>query len=136
MAGDYTLTGLAVPAGLDDLHDLLERIGSDHPQLSPADLMLFETAVIEIAGNVVEHGRPPGEVHWTFSLVVHGDRIEAMLSDDGVPFEGSDDLPDAEMPDALAEGGRGFALAGAVLDRLDYERADGVNHWRLVRNRT
>ncbi|MEO5851860.1 MAG: ATP-binding protein [Nocardioides sp.] len=136
MAGEYTLTGLAVPAGLDDLHDLLERIGTEHPQLSAADLMLFETAVIEIAGNVVEHGRPPGEVHWTFTLAVLEDRIEATLSDDGVPFEGGDALPDAEMPDALAEGGRGFALAGAVLDELDYRRTDGANHWQLVRNRT
>lgn len=136
MAGDYQLTGLAVPEGLDDLHDLLERIGADHPQLAPADLMLFETAVIEIAGNVVEHGRPPGEVHWTFTLAVHNDRIEATLADDGVPFEGGDDLPGAEMPGPLAEGGRGFALAGAVLDRLDYERLDGANLWRLVRNRT
>jgi len=91
MAGDYTLTGLAVPEGLDELHDLLERIGAEHSQVPPADLMLFETAVIEIAGNVVEHGFPPGEVHWTFILAVHDDRLEARLSDDGVPFDGGED---------------------------------------------
>jgi len=133
MAGDYTLTGLAVPEGLDELHDLLERIGAEHSQVPPADLMLFETAVIEIAGNVVEHGFPPGEVHWTFILAVHDDRLEARLSDDGVPFDGGEDLPGAEMPDALAEGGRGFALAGAVLDKLHYHRSEGANHWQLVR---
>jgi hypothetical protein len=26
--------------------------------------------VIEVAGNVVEHGRPPGKVQWSFHLEV------------------------------------------------------------------
>jgi serine/threonine-protein kinase RsbW len=136
VAGDHTLTGLAVPEGLDELHDLLEQVGAQHPDVSSADLMLFQTAVIEIAGNVVEHGQPPGGVHWTFSIDVLTDRIEATLADDGKPFEDTRALADAEMPDTEAEDGRGFALASQVLDELSYERRGGANVWAMVRRRS
>jgi serine/threonine-protein kinase RsbW len=63
VTGDYLLEGLAVPESLNLLHDLLERVGREHPDLDAGDLMMFETAVIEVAGNVVEHGRPPGARH-------------------------------------------------------------------------
>ncbi len=135
MGGDYALNGLAVPQGLDALHDLLEQIGAEHPELSGADLMLFETAVIEIAGNVVEHGVPAGEVTWEFALSVLPERLEATLSDDGAAYDGTV-ISESAMPDELAESGRGFALASAVLDRLDYRRDNEGNHWEMVRYRT
>jgi serine/threonine-protein kinase RsbW len=131
MAGDYLLEGLAVPQTLDALHDLLERVGSEHPEVAPSDLMLFETAVIEVAGNVVEHGRPPGEVRWTFRLGVHPDRLEGRLSDGGAEYPGG--TWGTEMPDAMEEDGRGLALATAVLDSLAYERTAEANHWTMVR---
>ena len=77
MSGDYLLEGLAVPESLNLLHDLLEEVGQEHPELAPSDLMMFETAVIEVAGNVVEHGQPPGRVRWSFRLSVLEDRLEA-----------------------------------------------------------
>ena len=136
MAGDHTLTGLAVPDGLEDLHDLLEQVGAEHPEVASADLMLFETAVIEIAGNVVEHGLPPGGVHWTFTIRVLHDRIEAELADDGQALDDARSPAVAEMPGEESEAGRGFALASRVLDELTYERHDGANHWCLVRRRS
>jgi serine/threonine-protein kinase RsbW len=134
MTGDYLLEGLAVPESLNLLHDLLERVGGEHPDLDAGDLMLFETAVIEVAGNVVEHGRPRGSVSWTFRLAVLPDRLEATLSDSGEEYPGGTwgtTMPD----DPLQEDGRGLALATAVLDALDYERTDDVNHWRMRRRR-
>lgn len=132
--GGYLLTGLAVPEGLADLHDLLARVAEDHPGVSATDLMLFETAVIEIANNVVEHGRPEGRVHWSFRMEVHPDRIQARLTDDGQAFGG---VPDGrEMPDELSEAGRGLALAIAALDHLEYERRDAANHWNMERQRS
>ncbi len=131
MTGDYVLEGLAVPQTLDALHDLLERVGAEHPELAAADLMLFETAVIEVAGNVVEHGRPPGEVRWTFRLEVRPDGLQARLSDGGAEYPGG--TWGTEMPDAMDEDGRGLALATAVLDSLTYERTADANHWTMVR---
>jgi serine/threonine-protein kinase RsbW len=131
MTGDYLLDGLAVPDSLNLLHDLLEQVGGEHPELTASDLMLFETAVIEVAGNVVEHGKPPGEVSWTFRLAVRADRLEGTLSDSGEEYPGG--AWGTDMPDTMEEDGRGLALATAVLDSLVYERAGDVNEWTMVR---
>jgi serine/threonine-protein kinase RsbW len=90
--------------------------------------------VIEVAGNVVEHGRPPGDVSWAFRLTVLPDRLEATLSDSGEEYPGG--TWGTTMPaDPMQEDGRGLALATAVLDALSYERRGTVNHWRMVRER-
>jgi serine/threonine-protein kinase RsbW len=135
VTGDYVLEGLAVPETLNLLHDLLERVGQEHPEIDGGDLMMFETAVIEVAGNVVEHGRPSGHVTWAFRLSVLPDRLEAQLSDSGEEYPGG--TWGTSMPtDLLQEDGRGLALATAVLDALEYERSAGVNHWTMRRGRT
>ena len=131
MSGDYLLDGLAVPESLNLLQDLLEEVGQEHPELASSDLMLFETAVIEVAGNVVEHGQPSGRVRWRFRLSVREDRLEATLSDSGEEYPGG--AWGTVMPDAMEEDGRGLALATAVLDSLVYERAGDVNEWSMVR---
>jgi serine/threonine-protein kinase RsbW len=40
-----------------------------------------------------------------------------------------------ELPDAMAESGRGLWLARATLDELDYVRVGDRNTWKLVRLR-
>ena len=134
MAGErpdgYFLSGWAVPEGLELLHDLVEQVRAEHPGLDPEHLMMLETAVIELANNVLEHGRPPGEVSWSFTLRVADDALEAVLADDGPEYEG--DLS-AVMPDPFAESGRGIALARAALDDLAFERRDGSNVWTMLR---
>jgi serine/threonine-protein kinase RsbW len=135
VTGDYALEGPAVPDSLTLLHDLLERVGEEHPDLDTADLTMFETAVIEVAGNVVEHGRPEGQVTWAFRLSVLPDCLQGQLSDSGVEFGGG--TWTTRMPtDLLQEDGRGLALATAVLDTLDYERAPDANHWTMLRRRS
>ncbi|GAB3601268.1 ATP-binding protein [Microbacterium tumbae] len=130
-AGDeFVLEGFAVPEQLDAVHTLLAQAAAAHPELDPTDVMLFETAIIEIANNVVEYGRPEGEVRWKFTIRVHDDAIEAELDDTGqtfTPERGKD------MPGEDAEGGRGLPIAEALLDRIEFKRMDDTNHWRMVR---
>jgi serine/threonine-protein kinase RsbW len=133
MTGEYVLEGLAVPESLNLLHDLLDRVSREHPDVDSADLMLFVTAVIEVAGNVVEHGHPPGRVTWAFRIEIRPDRLEASLSDSGEEYPGG--TWGTQMPDPMKETGRGLALATAVLDSLTYERRDDANHWRMQRLR-
>lgn len=134
MAGDvYDLEGLAVPGEIDRLHELLEQAAAQHPHVPASDVMLFETAVIEIANNVVEHGRPEGEVAWHFRLVVEPTSLRAELSYSGQEYTGWVPGVDHEMPDALDESGRGLPLASAVLDELGYRREPDANVWTMSR---
>jgi serine/threonine-protein kinase RsbW len=68
-------------------------VGREHPDLDREALMLFETAVIEVAGNVVEHGRPPGQVQWSFHLEVRPETLTGRLSDSGEEYPGGRGAP-------------------------------------------
>jgi serine/threonine-protein kinase RsbW len=127
---EYVLEGFAVPDQLDAVHALLAQAAGEHPKLDPTDVMLFETAVIEIANNVVEYGRPEGEVRWKFAIRVREDEIEAELDDTGQTFTPEQGKG---MPGEDAEGGRGLPIAEAVLDQIEFKRMDDTNHWRMVR---
>ena len=130
MAGSYQVSGRATDAGLTELHDLMDEVRSEHPELAGSELAMLETAVIEVAGNVVEHGTPPGGLRYEFDLELSGDGLRGRLTDDGdqVSLPAGDD-----DPDAMAESGRGLLLAQAVLTELRYERQGDRNVWYLIR---
>ena len=129
-AKEYVLEGFAVPDQLDAVHTLLAEAAGDHPMLNPTDVMLFETAIVEIANNVVEYGQPEGEVRWKFTIRVRENEIEAELDDTGQTFT---PVRGKAMPGEDAEGGRGLAIAEALLDQIEFKRTDDTNHWRMVR---
>jgi serine/threonine-protein kinase RsbW len=131
MAGEYRVDTLAVPETLNLLHDLLDRVREENPDVEATDLMLFETAVIEIANNVVEHGVPPGTIRYTFVLDVESDQLRGHLADGGPPLEEYE----RTMPGTDSENGRGLALARIALDDLGYERVGDHNEWTMVRRR-
>ncbi len=121
----------AGPEVLDAVHDVLELAWARHPGVTAADRMGLETAVIEVAANIVEHASPGRRVEIAFEVDVEPGRIRAAFTDTGVPFDG--DIDAAELPaDELSERGRGLALARALVDELAYERAGPTNHWRVV----
>ena len=136
MAGEsghhYELSGLAVPESLDLVQDLLARVRGEHTDIDETDLTLFETAIAEIHGNVVRHGRPPGQVVYAFTLTVRPDRLVGFLADTGAP---APDLSAVSVADDLAETGRGMWLARAAVDELEYARSGDRNTWKLVRLR-
>jgi serine/threonine-protein kinase RsbW len=101
-----------------------------------ADRIRFETAVIEVLGNIVEHAyeldAAPADALRRFdvSLSATSDELVARFGDNGIPM--AIDLSEVTMPGVDAESGRGLALAVAALDDLSYERVDGRNLWRLT----
>ncbi|NRQ50557.1 ATP-binding protein [Aeromicrobium stalagmiti] len=136
-----TLTMVAPlgPASLDEVHDLVARLFDEVPDTSMVDRIRFETAVIEVAGNILEHSRrtdPPSDEPRSFDIVLRGDRGElaAEFRDDGRPVQ--IDFEQISMPGEDAEDGRGLALALATVDEISHERHDGLNIWRITCRRS
>jgi serine/threonine-protein kinase RsbW len=133
MPADLTLRALGVPASLDAVHALLHRAWGQHPDVAQDDRMRFEIAVVEVAGNVVEHAGDPEPVDFDLALRVGDDRLEARFRDAGKPVD--IEVRTATMPDPLAESGRGVALALATVDELTYWHDGAANHWLVLRRR-
>lgn len=131
MAADrrWELTATTDEGTLDRIQDLLgEMTSSDN--VDDEARMQFEVAVVEIAANIIEHAGGGEAVDLSLELRLAPDRLEACFTDDGTPARVN--LRAVEMPDALADRGRGLAIALAALDELEYRRRDGSNVWRLV----
>jgi serine/threonine-protein kinase RsbW len=117
------------PADIDTVHDLLQTVWADTPSISMTDRMRFETALIELTANVIQHADSGNGVECTLTVETSTEELVATLSDSGEPVNLQ--LAGREMPDELSEGGRGIALIQALVDDLSYDREDGLNHWRL-----
>ncbi len=138
--GRLELSAPADPETMDLVHAVLEQLWAVHEDVSERDRARFETAVMEILGNIIEHayqlddGAPPtaADSLRRFDIVIAATRGELVASfgDNGMPI--ALDLSNIAMPDADAESGRGLALAAAAVDDLAYERVEGRNHWRLL----
>ena len=143
-AQEHVLRVGAHPESLDRVHELLARLWTDD-DMPAVDRMQFETAVAEVAANIVEHAADGRDVTLVLRVSRWPDRVEARFEDDGA--EAHVDLDAASMPEsgdpddldavlALAEDGRGLALARAAVDELVYEREGSTNRWFLVRRRS
>lgn len=132
--GRVELSAPATPEMMHMVHAVLEQLWSQHVDVSMVDRIRFETAVIEILGNIVEHAyeMEAGDTERRFDvrLIASDTALVASFGDDGMP--NTIDLSDVVMPDEEAESGRGLALAMAAVDELSYDRSAGRNHWRLT----
>ena len=129
-ADEVTMSSPAGQDCLDRVHDLMAQLWQRRPEISDLDRMLFTTAVMEIAGNIVEHGDSSTV---SVTLRADADRLMAQLVDNGSP--GEVDL-NADLPDDVVESGRGLPLARLAVDEISYEHRNGHNGWRLVRRRS
>ena len=127
----HELKGRVGPGCLEKVDLLLQEVWATSADVSGTDRTMFETAVIEIAGNIVQHGSSEASINCTLTIEVYPDRLDAHFRDDGVAAPVNIDT--ASMPDPLAESGRGLAMAKAALDALVYERHDNNNFWTLSR---
>ena len=128
---ELSFRGPAEPACLDRAHDLLALLWRQRPDVAETDQIMFSTAVLEVANNIVSHGAAA-----TVWLALHGDarQLEARFCDDGAAVDVN--LHSARLPGALAESGRGLALVRMAVDEFSYHHSDGLSHWHLVRRRS
>lgn len=127
-----TLMMTSPPDDVDTVHALLSSVWEESDGIAALDRFSFETALVELASNVMRHADPGFGVSCHLAVTVFADRIEAVLTDAGMP--GDVQLVARGMPDALAESGRGIAMIQALVDDLDYTRAEGFNSWRIARH--
>jgi anti-sigma regulatory factor (Ser/Thr protein kinase) len=122
----FTPTTAAVPLARHFLQDWLIRVPVEAEEAT--DLLLVAT---ELAANAVRHasGRP-GTVSLRAS--VHGEDVVLELEDDGgepMTLPG----PADDLPDGMAERGRGLFLVQALVDQLDTDVIDGRTRVRAIR---
>ncbi len=129
-------TTFEVPATAESLDEVQDRFGAWWDGLGIDDVALrfkLETALAEIAANIVEHTRRNDQEagrRYTVLLEATDQELTAVLTDNGRPADV--DLAAVTMADVDEESGRGLALAIAALDRLEHRHEDGRNVWTLV----
>ncbi|MEV8195410.1 MULTISPECIES: ATP-binding protein [Rhodococcus] len=128
-SGRWELSATTSEGTLDRILDLVGEMFAVE-EIDESDRMQFEIAVAEIGANIIEHAGRGRPISLTLQLALFPDRLEAVFLDDGAPARV--DLRSVELPDALAERGRGLAIALAALDELRYHRRSGTNRWTLV----
>jgi serine/threonine-protein kinase RsbW len=134
-AGRVEVSAPATPEMMNLAHDAIARLWSAHEGVGAVERIRFETAVVEILGNIIEHAYEldtsdnPQTRRFDLALTVTDREVVAEFGDDGRPV--ALDLSAVSMPDDEAESGRGLAMAKAAVDDLSYDRVEGRNHWRL-----
>lgn len=118
----------AEPGCLDAVHDLIAAVARD-AQVSEDVRIRFETAAMEILANIIEHGAAEQPVLLSLTVAVRDRWLRGEFSDDAPPAMLDPEM--FEMPDPLADRGRGLAIATHLLDQFQYLRENDRNVWRL-----
>jgi serine/threonine-protein kinase RsbW len=130
-AWERTVLLLVPPNDVDEVHDSVDDFWHQNIDLGERERMRFETALVELAGNVIEHAERDERLLCELTLRRTATALEAVLSDSGaevqVPFRAT--MPD---PAEMAESGRGIAMIELLMDDFTYERDPDGNRWRLV----
>jgi serine/threonine-protein kinase RsbW len=130
-AWERTVVLLVPPHDVDEVHESVDDLWQLNSDLGERERIRFETALVELAGNVIEHAGDGERLLCALTLRRTATTLEAVLSDTGaevrIPFRAV--MPD---PEELAESGRGIAMIEMLMDDFAYERDDAGNRWRLV----
>lgn len=121
------------PDDINTVQDLMQDVWATAPGVGMVDRFSFETALVELAANVIAHADAGLGVSCSLTVTIAPDHIDAELCDSGQPG-GDLDLESAEMPDSLSESGRGLPIIRALVDEFRYDRIGLVNRWKISRN--
>ncbi|ROS25659.1 serine/threonine-protein kinase RsbW [Rathayibacter sp. PhB127] len=130
---ERTLAFRTPPDDIELVHDLLDSLFGERADVGARDRMEFETALVELVSNVIQHAVSTTAVLCRLVVTVDDEALRAELVDTADP-PGVDAGP-REMPDAFAESGRGIALIQALVTDFDYERTASRNLWSIRKDR-
>ncbi len=126
----HTMHMSSPPDDINSVHSMLETVWKSTSNISVADQIRFETALIELVSNVIQHADSGSGVSCTLSIEIFTNRIKAVLRDTGEP--GNVQLIGRTMPENHAESGRGIPLIQALVNKFSYEREGNLNLWRMT----
>ncbi|MEU6537063.1 ATP-binding protein [Streptomyces sp. NPDC047000] len=131
MTADRTAgwSGTATPGMFDEVHRCLDAAWALLPH-GPQERALFDTAVAEVAANILQHTAAHLPVDVRFLVTITPERAHARFTDTGAPAPPG--VNATALPGPAAESGRGLALARAAVDSVTYARTAGVNHWDVI----
>jgi len=130
-ATEHSLRIETPPGDVNLVHELLAAVWENSPEVPIEERYRFETALIELASNVIKHATSSNGVSCVVRVHSTERQLVAELRDTADP--GEVQLVGRVMPDALAESGRGIPLSQALVDELEYSRDGGYNLWRITR---
>lgn len=131
---ERTLVFRTPPDGVDAVHGVLATLWDDRPDIDEMERMMFETALIELVANVVQHASASTTIICELTVEAEDEILRAVLIDSADP-PGIDTAPQREMPDEYAESGRGIAFIQALVDTFEHERDTGRNVWVIAKRR-
>ncbi|WPL16515.1 Phosphoserine phosphatase RsbU [Thiorhodovibrio winogradskyi] len=135
MSQASTLTLTNDLSELTRLASWLERFGNEQG-IDEKTLYQLNLALDELVTNIIHHAYPDGQAH-SFNLLLQRleDRIEAELSDDGIPFNPLE-MPEPDTQAAIDSrqiGGLGIHFVRQTMDEVHYRFEQGHNHLRLIK---
>ena len=130
---EHSLLLSSPPDDVNAVHEFLEGVWATDPGVDATDRMAFETAIIELASNVIQHADDGGGVTWHLTVECSPDVLTAILFDGGVSAEVV--LDERAMTDELSESGRGLAFVQMLVDSLEYRSSERGNEWSISKRR-
>ncbi|MEB0307511.1 ATP-binding protein, partial [Cryobacterium sp. 10I1] len=104
-----------------------------HSDIVDIDRFAFETALVELASNVIQHAAAGTGITCVLSIHADDHELSARISDTGTA--GAVTLSGPVLPEDLAESGRGLALIQMLVDSVHFERVGDLNVWTISRAR-
>ncbi|WP_166788320.1 MULTISPECIES: ATP-binding protein [Cryobacterium] len=130
---DTTLALSTPPDDIDTVQDFVQRVLEPHSDIVDIDRFAFETALVELASNVIQHAAAGTGITCVLSIHADDHELSARISDTGTA--GAVTLSGPVLPDDLAESGRGLALIQMLVDSVHFERVGDRNVWTISRAR-
>jgi serine/threonine-protein kinase RsbW len=118
------------------VRDALDRLGRDL-EVPTRALMQLQVALDEIVSNVIKYSWPDGGKHeFNVRITASATSVSLDIFDDGQPFDpGQAPEPNAPLKGQRPRpGGIGIHMVRKLVDDLAYERIDGRNHTKLIKN--
>ena len=117
------------PDDVDEVHEFLQGIWDENPHIPLRDRFSFETALVELASNIILYSVVTSSVTCDIVIETSTDQINATISDNGDLVDLA--LDEHIMPDEFSESGRGIPLIKALVDNFEYGNSENKNTWRM-----